>query len=500
MTTRAPLPELTSAPPPDQRRFHYSYLGVRLFGGGRPLYVADSLRSQPTLTIGTTGSGKTELLVALAYQDMAKGRPVIVLDGKADQKTWDKLYFFARLFGRRFRALFPLEEWDRLSNSWSPLHSSRLGIHSLAESFFAAYTHLERGVARESSAQYYFNLQGGAFMSLMRALHESGWAVSINDAAAILANGRLLSALPRLLRPQGLAHFTQISAERAKDPKAWDDAVRGFVNHLALFGHWTLNSYSPEIRLEDVCESEGDVLYIALPLNMQSRTMSALGNVIVNQIRALSNLTQQREPRERTEVAVYIDEAGSFVDEALADWVSKVRSSGYRLWLGIQSLADLDRLDRKFGDRILANSPNLCVFNPNHPHTADLISRMGGHHQAISRSGSVEERPGAETGMAQERLVEVANVHADAINQLRTGQFYFRPAVRTPSPILLAGPCLPDPPDRPDFRWHGCHEPGQTQLRGLYAHQRMAQMLALAGLEDNPAPRRRPGARGRGRA
>lgn len=496
---RGPAP-LTSAPPPDPRRHAYTYLGKRLLGRGpRDLFMLDSLRESPTLMVGTTGAGKTEMILSMAKQDMAKGRTVVFIDGKADRGTWDKLYYYSAMRGRPFYCLLPVEGLDHLSGSWNPLHSVRLPVLTVAESFFGAYARIERAAQRHGSS-YYPDTQRNAFTHLCRALHMSGWAFCVNDVKRLLGSPEALDGLVNLLsRRQAMDEYQEIcNIRRTATRPSFFEIMSGFLNHLSLFQHWSLNSYSPEIVIEEIYGS-GGVLYIGLPLNAQHTTMSVLGNLVLNQLRALSNAADSAGgPRE--EVSVFVDEAGSFMDEGVADWVCKVRSSGFRLLLSIQTLGDLRAVGESFSQRITGNTPNLVVFNPNDVATAKWIGELSGHRQVASRSASIVEEPGGETGSGQERMAQVCKVDPDAVLQQRVGQFYLRPAVRLPAPLLVAGSILTDPPPDPSLRYMGWRRAGGTGARGLYMELRDAAAVP----PSRPAPPRRrgagPGAKAKGKA
>jgi hypothetical protein len=67
-----------------------------------PLFVPDSLRAHPTLVLGDGGSGKSEFLMSLAIQDLAKERTVLYFDGKVNRDHQDKLFFYAKWTRRSF--------------------------------------------------------------------------------------------------------------------------------------------------------------------------------------------------------------------------------------------------------------------------------------------------------------------------------------------------------------------------------------------------------------
>tara|TARA_R110000737_G_C14623333_1_gene494015 strand:+ start:995 stop:3481 length:2487 start_codon:yes stop_codon:yes gene_type:complete len=83
------------------------------------------------LAIGTTGSGKTELLMGHVLGLLARGSGSLVVDGKASVNTYDSMYKIARLLGREVD-LFAMDyltggkdvvgpQKDRRSHTYNPL-------------------------------------------------------------------------------------------------------------------------------------------------------------------------------------------------------------------------------------------------------------------------------------------------------------------------------------------------------------------------------------------
>lgn len=78
--------------------------GITFFGNDRRTneelwFSNDDMRTH-ALIFGSTGSGKTELLVSLAYNALVQGSGFIYVDGKGDNSLFAKIYALARYTGR----------------------------------------------------------------------------------------------------------------------------------------------------------------------------------------------------------------------------------------------------------------------------------------------------------------------------------------------------------------------------------------------------------------
>lgn len=458
----------TSVLPSDEpSRSVYTYLGKRVFGLNLPFYLHDTGRTRPSLVLGATGCGKTDFLLSLSFQDATKGRPVIFIDGKCDMATLNKLYYYNAVIAKRpFLALLPTSELDHLSHSWNPLLSPTTRTAIIADAFFNAYRPPSQ---KHSDAEVYYSYQRSVFTNLLNALHKSGMAYSIQDLAVILEDQTAFEALPNILPPDSMPFFMNLMNKRNEAKNKYKDNMQNFLNHLKLFESWTLNSYNPSIQLDALIQSD-TTLYVGLPVNSERFLMGTIGNLFINQLKALSATIQQSENISRRAISCIVDEAGTFVDEGMADWICKVRTSGFLLTLGMQGIPDLERISPAFARQIVINAPHMYMFNPNDAKTARWFSEISGTESLVSPTANVkvDEEGTEETGGGSLRQSEHAKIPSEAVLKLRTGQVFYRPAETVDRPFLLAGSYLPDPPNREDCRYHRTNLPGAEERVGLY--------------------------------
>lgn len=486
-------PKITSEQFDDARRFNYTYLGSRLYRQNLPLWVHDTLRTRPSLVVGSTGYGKTELLLSIAFQDIMKGRFTIFIDGKCDEDTRRKLYWYTTKVAKRpFYMLMPYAEGGHLSNSWNPFTCTTLSIAKISEMFISAYAQPGKGGASGGGdGQYYLEMQRGSFSSLMRTLASSGYAYSTQDIRILFENYSILSNLGRVVRNSGIQHFADLMRRIAQEgEKQHQKTMSRFVNHLRLFQSWMLNSYNPAIQLDRMMMTDS-VIYVGLPVNSEPEAMMTIGNILVNQLKAISAHVQTTEKSRRRAVSCIIDEAGSFVDEGLAEWICKVRSSGFLLMLGIQNLANLEGRRPGFAEEIRANAPNVMMFNPRDSESAAWFSSLAGLEMIRQTTASVADGKEKEAGSV--RGVESARVPVDALLRLRTGQFFYSAPEPMERPVLLASSYLPDPPKTPDSDCQRTDVRPPPEFGGLYLPIQNLDIMAQVGAERLAGAPRTPG-------
>lgn len=67
---------------------------------GEEIWLTDTQARTHMMFLGTTGSGKTEFLISVAFNALIHGSGLIYVDGKADNSLYGKLYSMARFMGR----------------------------------------------------------------------------------------------------------------------------------------------------------------------------------------------------------------------------------------------------------------------------------------------------------------------------------------------------------------------------------------------------------------
>lgn len=473
---------ITSAIPSDERRHSYTYMGSRLYAWNAPLFVHDAVRTRPALVLGSTGFGKSELLTSLAFSDASKNRPVFFLDGKCDVRTMNKLYFYAQKAGRPFNVLMPFQDGDRYSFSWNPFVSNILPISTITEAFINAYSDPKKALNRNDSSGsgFYIETQRAVCSNLIRALHSTGHQYCINDIRYLLVNHELLDrALLPLLKPEGHQPYGELMRLRKDWEHKWGEMVQRFTNYLDQFRHWTINSYNPSFTIERAID-EGAVTYVGLPIDSQPVEMASIGNMLINLLRATSSHLQTKGIRLERPVSCIADEASAFIDSGLAEWICKVRSTGFMLTLGVQTLSQLEGRYDSFGSEVRANSPNLIVFNPRDRPTATWFSQLAGSEARHAVSANTVEED--ETGQGTVRLFEAPKVHPDAILALSPGQFFYAPALTTEYPPLLNAPMLPTPDyGNPEIVFRRRNVFPKAQRRGLFLNAVLSNMRYGAG-------------------
>lgn len=134
--------------PKGAKRFDASYgtpklgAGITFLGKERStkleIWSSDSDLRTHMLVLGTTGSGKTELLLGLVYNALIQNSGFIYTDGKGDVSLWNNVFRLARYLGREYDLLlinfltsgrdFLDKQVDRTTNTMNPFALGSSGM------------------------------------------------------------------------------------------------------------------------------------------------------------------------------------------------------------------------------------------------------------------------------------------------------------------------------------------------------------------------------------
>lgn len=192
---------------------------------GKSVYLRQEFRTMHMQIIGTTNAGKSEsTVIPLAVKDIQNGNGLILIDGKSDGRSVDKLYSYAVKYGREkdFR-LFSLANLDA-SSTFNPLRGEN--PQQVAERVFSSF---------KFENEYYRNVQYKIFLGLIRLIREQ------KETPTFLLVKRLLTDMDSLrpwveatnddlLKKDMTAYMNLIPREREEKVSGLETALSNFTS------------------------------------------------------------------------------------------------------------------------------------------------------------------------------------------------------------------------------------------------------------------------------
>lgn len=408
--------------------------GIAYFGNdrksGEELWFANEDMRTHALIFGSTGSGKTEALVSLAYNALVQGSGFIYVDGKGDNSLYAKVFSLVRSMGREDDLLLinfmtgardivgPQEK--RLSNTLNPFcQGSSSMLTQLVVSLMGSST-------QQSSDGDMWKGRAIAFVeALMRLL------VYMRDEGAILLDANSIRNYFDLQRLESIVvdkifpRDDQESINIEQIPKLVTDPLRNYLNTLPgynkekkgkqvsqvleqhgfitmqlvrsfssladTYGH-IIRTNLAEVDFKDVVLNRR-ILVVLLPaLEKSPDELSNLGKIIVSSLKAMmaAGLGEEVEGDYRdvilrkptnapTPYMCILDEYGYYAVQGFAVVPAQARSLGFSAIFAGQDLPAFQKASKEEAASIGANTNiKICMKLEDPTETWDFFTKTAG--------------------------------------------------------------------------------------------------------------------------
>lgn len=385
---------------------------------GSPLTISDEDRAKHVQIIGPTGSGKTQLILGLAYQDMLRGMPVFFMEAKGDQGDFEQFRELAKRAGRLDDVVY-----------FNPASGKSLTFNPVApigpvKDTIAIANQLSRAIGREpggtTDGEHYRSLDFSRFVDLAEVLISTGEPFTLQDIYGYFSSKDYRAQIFKKCRNKALIGPVQAALEGGGGD------LSAIIAHLRPWVSGSLgeliNNPNPDITIESIFSGR-KLAYFAIPVGHMPLQTNALGRMLISNLLAYSQMRQTG--KDRQPISIYLDEFPEFVTPVFSTLISTIRSAGLWACLSHQDLGQLKRIEGMDKDafvaNVMANTGGAKVFfKMISPEDAERIAKMLGTHKIKVRvrqfkSGFFGSIP---TGISSEGEKEVFHVHPNRLRSL----------------------------------------------------------------------------------
>jgi len=333
---------------------------------GSPFYWANHLRSMQAICFGQSGAGKSTLLESLTQQDIARGHPIIIMDGKGEQELLQRLLPAIHAAGRthQLRLIDPQHsEFSALYNPlWAPPGSSPEDQVSFIFDSFQMNTN-----------EFFDSHQRVYLENLVRILHYSGRRFNFHDilvlaydvselksrVQAAMANMDRLAASPEERRALSMSvhNLAATFDDKERVPK-----IQGLINHLMTFmtkemAHIT-GAYDNVVTMDEVIDKRL-IFYLCLNVNINKTAVKSLGRILLQNLQLMIGRRYSKSScgTGHPFVSVIMDEFAPFAYEDFAQIINQARGTNVAFLFALQNQSQLLQVGEAFRSD-LSSSPN----------------------------------------------------------------------------------------------------------------------------------------------
>lgn len=395
------------------------------------------------LIFGSTGSGKTEALISLAYNALVQGSGFIYVDGKADNTIYAKIFAMVRSMGREDDLLIinfmtgakdivgPQEK--RLSNTMNPFaNGSSSMLTQLVVSMMDSGSASADGDMWKGRAIAFVE----ALMRILVYMRDKGHILldantvrnyfELSRVEAIVMDKQfprdnqepvsLLDVPPTVIEPLVNYTINLPGYDRAKKSKQVSQVfeqhgfitmqlTRVFTSLADTYGH-ILRTNLAEVDLRDVVLNRR-ILVVLLPaLEKSPDELSNLGKVIIASLKAMMasglgedvegsyrDIIQRKPTNAPTPFMCILDEYGYYAVKGFAIVPAQARSLGFCAVFAGQDLPAFQKASKEEAASIGANTNiKICMKLEDPTETWDFFTKTAGEAY-VTKVDAFQTRP-----------------------------------------------------------------------------------------------------------
>ncbi len=373
-------------------------LGYDIFG--KPFYWSDKTRTMQSNAFGMTGAGKTNLLQTVTEQDIARGVPIIFIDGKADKKLLSELLPSIEAAGRMqdLRVIDPMrpEISARYNPFWAPQGNAEEHVAFVFESF-----NMEKDFFEGHQRVYLENIA--------RVLYYSGRRFNFHDVLVCAYDQAVLKkqmkmALDRVTTDPTVTHQQRLTLTMSVrnllesfEDKERVSKIQGLINEMMTFMGDEMalitGPYDELLSLDEVIDQKL-ILYLSLNVNVNERAVTALGRMLLQNLQLMIGRRYSRaeEGEQQPFVSVIMDEFSPFAYENFAHILQTARGANVAFLFALQSAPQLLQVGRGFRNDVSSAPNTTFMLRTKDEETAKYFLNASARVRQMRRSMRIRKR------------------------------------------------------------------------------------------------------------
>lgn len=366
-----------------------------LEGMVRNLYQTDDGRVRHSMLMARSGSGKTEFLKLMFYQQALRGGGKILMDGKLDYGFLDDLYSLSHSAYREMDFRVINIENAAVSHTYNPLlRGSALTVASRIGAT------IETG--ENASAKHFKTMGTNLLASIIGAIQAQGKAFNFLDLFIIMTNPSAMDWLSKNTPPGEARDFFHIQLSSYRNPNAKGGGVNIDLNRLLVqvggvagqlyqysMGDMgkVMGDYAPQVDLLD-CIDNDLLLYVMIPRLEISESAQAFARMFFSDLGSAIGVIYKRSKEDLPFVPYEIDmdEFGSYAPTTAGILFEVARGARIAMSPAFQTKANLEVLGDDFVMQIVGNTENKYIMQLGDPDTQEFAAAIIGEKIKVFRS------------------------------------------------------------------------------------------------------------------
>ncbi|MGD0265306.1 MAG: type IV secretion system DNA-binding domain-containing protein [Candidatus Methylomirabilota bacterium] len=391
------LTRRTKAPRPTPARRVPDSLTLGWDPAGGWIRLSTEAQQRHTLVLGSSGSGKTQLLLSLLAQQIARGGGVLMIDAKVDRAALQTILDLCREVNRLgdLRLVWPPD--PTLSHTWNPL--LRGNLQEVLSRVMALW-----GTSAQGEAEFWRGSAHTVLHAVLGAMKRINPQVTFTDLYLALTTADALLWLEQEVPPgteEASALTAFLSNYRTQQGRLNLDHLKrmtgGVPQYLSAYAWGNLgqimNHAAPTL---DILEAlvEGQIVYVALPILARTEEATALARMLVADLKQAVGVLQQRMEKPTLPFLVIMDEASAYTNvEGIERLFEQARGAGVALVAASQVLSGFATHTKTQLDFIVGNTATkVCLSLGDFPSAETMAKTIGEERAFFATESCVAQR------------------------------------------------------------------------------------------------------------
>jgi type IV secretory pathway TraG/TraD family ATPase VirD4 len=354
--------------------------------------LRDNTLLHHALVLGSSGSGKTQLLLSLLAQQIQRGGGCLMIDAKVDRAALLTILSLCKAADRLedLRILWPPD--NQISHTWNPLLRGKLP--EVLSRVMALW-----GTTKGGEGDFWRGSAHTAIHAVLGAMKQCNKLITFNDLYIALTSAEALLYLERNCSSNTEAHSALTSFltnfRNAKGQLNVDYMKRmigGVPQYLSAYAWGELgkimNTTQPSLDLLEALK-KGQIVYVALPILAETETATAMARMLIADLKQAVGALQQDMDRPRVPYLVLMDEASAYMNvEGVDRLFEQARSAGVGLVAAAQVVSGFSQIDKSRQDFIFGNTATKVIMRLGDFNSAETMSKTIGEGLAMFASTS----------------------------------------------------------------------------------------------------------------
>lgn len=356
------------------------------------IHLSDTALLHHVLVLGSSGSGKTQLLLSLLAQQIQRGGGCLMIDAKVDRGALLSILALCKAADRvdDLRILWPPNA--AVSHTWNPLMRGKLP--EVLSRVMALW-----GTGLRGEADFWRGQAHTALHAVLGAMKNINKHVTFNDLYIALTSAEALLWLERNCSAATEAHSALASflanfrnAKGQLNVDYMKRMVGGVPQYLSAYAWGELgsimNATSPTLDVLEALKT-GQIVYVALPILAETETATAMARMLIADLKQAVGALQQDANRPRVPCLVLMDEASAYMNvEGVDRLFEQARSAGVGLVAAAQVVSGFAQIDKSRQDFIFGNTATKVIMRLGDFNSAETMAKTVGEGLAMFASVS----------------------------------------------------------------------------------------------------------------